>query len=117
MALDALLENAIRHTGPVDDIVVDLRTHGGSVKIVVEDSGEGIDEQDLSRIFDRYVRSRERGGTGLGLAMAKAIADAHGGTIEVQSRRGEGARFTITLPGYEAPTEGAVSAVAATAGA
>jgi len=76
---------------------------GGWVQIAVEDSGEGIPEEELEHIFDRFyrvdkARERENGGTGLGLAIAKEFIQAHGGVIQVQSKKGDGSCFRILLP-------------------
>jgi two-component system phosphate regulon sensor histidine kinase PhoR len=81
------------------------RSHesGPRDRIVVEDTGEGIPAQHLQRLFERFyrvdrARSRELGGTGLGLAIVKHLARAHGGEVTVESKLGEGSRFTIELP-------------------
>ncbi len=69
--------------------------------IEVSDDGDGISEEDLPRLFEKYYRGKNAGkkrGTGLGLAMVKAAVDAHGGKVSVSSRRGEGSKFTIILP-------------------
>jgi signal transduction histidine kinase len=73
----------------------------------VTDSGAGIPPDQLERIFERFSRldqgrSRDRGGSGLGLAIARAITEAHGGTIRAESEPGLGATFRIELPGYRA---------------
>ena len=70
----------------------------------VEDTGEGIPAHHLDRLFERFyrvdrARSRELGGTGLGIAIVKHLARAHGGEVTVESRFGEGTQFTIELPG------------------
>jgi signal transduction histidine kinase len=72
-------------------------------EIVVQDTGIGIPPEGLPRIFERFyrvdpARSREAGGAGLGLCIAKTIAEAHGGRIEVQSTPGAGSTFTLVLP-------------------
>lgn len=75
----------------------------GWVQVTVQDSGEGIPEDELDYIFNRFyrvdkARERESGGTGLGLAIAKEFIQAHGGSIQVESKAGEGSRFKILLP-------------------
>ena len=74
-----------------------------SAEIVVQDAGIGIAPEALPRIFERFyrvdpARSRETGGAGLGLCIAKTVAEAHGGAIEVQSAPGAGSTFTVRLP-------------------
>jgi len=76
------------------------------VVVSISDTGVGISEEDLPRIFDRFyrvdkVRSPSEGGSGLGLAICKQIAEAHGGKIEVQSEVGRGSTFSVFLPLYE----------------
>jgi signal transduction histidine kinase len=102
-AMDALLENAIAHTGPDDLIELSVRIEDGHAVLAVADSGCGIPEPDLERIFDRFsrarpFRSRESGGFGLGLPIAAAITEAHHGTIRVHSTVGEGATFELLVP-------------------
>jgi signal transduction histidine kinase len=73
----------------------------GGAKITIGDTGPGISDRDLPHIFDRFYRAeRKRGpaGFGLGLTIAKAIAEAHGGRIEVSTRVGKGTAFTVHLP-------------------
>ena len=103
VALDSLIENAVKHTHEEDAIEVSSTLVGGAVVMGVSDSGSGIPERDLEHIFDRFARadpgrSRHTGGFGLGLSIVKAIADAHGGTVHVESTPGQGSRFQITLP-------------------
>jgi signal transduction histidine kinase len=102
-ALDALVENAVKSTHEEDRIVVAARAEGDSVVIEVADTGEGIPPDQLGRIFDRFARvqsdrGRRNGGTGLGLPIVKAIAEAHGGSVEARSVPREGATFSIRLP-------------------
>jgi two-component system OmpR family sensor kinase len=103
VALDALLENAVAHTSPGDRIEVGARVEGDAVVLAVTDSGCGIQRADLQRIFQRFARaephrSRPAGGLGLGLAIVQAIADAHGGSVRVQSTFGHGSKFEVLLP-------------------
>src|SRR5579875_3219566 len=101
--LTNLLDNAIKFTPEGGTVEVAVRQEGGETVVTVTDSGRGIPEDALPRIFDRFYRversrSREGGGTGLGLAIAKHIVEAHGGRITVASRLGVGTSFTVTLP-------------------
>jgi signal transduction histidine kinase len=102
IALDALVENAIRHTGPNDLIAFEIRRDDeGFARIVVADSGEGIAEVDVPHIFERFrtnVSTEAPRGTGLGLALVEAIARGHGGEVSVQTRLGQGSTFTLRLP-------------------
>ena len=106
-ALDALLENAVKATAEGGSIAVGCRSDGaGRLALEVTDDGRGIDTVDLSRIFERFStlepdRSGNNGGTGLGLSIVKAIAEAHGGSIAVESEEGRGATFRISLSGFE----------------
>ncbi len=100
-----LVTNAIKYTSRGGKVSLSLERRGSSAAFVVQDSGLGIAAADLPYIFDRFwradrARSRggERGGFGLGLAIAQWIAHAHGGTIAVVSRLGRGSTFTVTLP-------------------
>jgi signal transduction histidine kinase len=100
-----LVTNGIKYTPSGGKVSLGLVDQGDTVTLVVGDDGIGIPATDLPHIFDRFyrvdtARSRTgaRPGTGLGLAITKWIAEAHGGTITVQSRPGRGAVFTVTLP-------------------
>jgi signal transduction histidine kinase len=103
-ALDALIENAVKYTQPHDAIEIRARRVGRHVSIEVEDEGCGVSKEALDRIFDRFARAdsartRAAGGVGLGLAIADAIALAHGGDCHVDST-GEGSVFSLRLPGF-----------------
>jgi len=96
--LGNLIGNALKHArgAPID---IELRRNGATATIAVRDHGPGIADTELPHVFDRYWHGRtKKGGAGLGLAIAKGIVDAHGGTLNVASRQGEGAEFSFTLP-------------------
>jgi signal transduction histidine kinase len=104
IALDALLENAVKYTGEIDAIEVRAAGHGRRLVIEVEDEGRGIDPLALDRIFERFgradsARTRTMGGAGLGLAIVDAIAKAHHGSCEVRATR-KGTTFLLRLPGF-----------------
>ena len=110
LALDALLENAVDHTGEGDRIRIAARAEGGDLVVEVADEGPGIPPDQLGRIFERFARvdagrSRRAGGTGLGLAIARAVVEAHGGTISAESEPGAAATFRIRLPGLRPPRD------------
>ncbi|HTZ07376.1 MAG TPA: HAMP domain-containing sensor histidine kinase [Gaiellaceae bacterium] len=101
-ALDALLENAVKHTEPGDPITLRAYAGGGEVVIEVADEGCGVPPEALGRIFDRFARAdtsrtRAQGGVGLGLSIADAIAKAHGGRCTV-TPTDSGATFALRLP-------------------
>jgi signal transduction histidine kinase len=102
-----VVRNAVSHTSPGDRVTVTARAHDGQLEISIGDSGPGIPPDQLEQIFERFQRldhsrSRNRGGSGLGLAIARAITEAHGGSIHAESGPGRGATFRIELPGYVA---------------
>ena len=103
LALDALVENAVKHTGPGDEIRLGASRRDGQVAIVVADSGTGMPAEHLDGIFERFARldqsrTRDRGGVGLGLAIVKAIVQAHHGALGVRSSPGAGSVFQLLLP-------------------
>ena len=99
-ALANLIDNAIGHSPAGGTVTVAARRVGVSVAIAVTDEGDGIDPDDFERIFDEGVRlTSTRPGSGLGLAVVRAIAVAHGGLVEVESSEGQGTTFTLVLPG------------------
>lgn len=101
--LFVLLDNAVRYTPPGGQVNVETRRTRHAVELVVEDTGPGIPKEDQPHVFERFyrvdkARSREEGGLGLGLAIAQAIAQAHGGTIGIESAPGQGVRVTVRFP-------------------
>ena len=98
-----LLSNAIHCNKDHGEIRVSTRAEAKSAVVIVADNGSGISPEDLPHIFERFYRAdKSRAGTnersGLGLAICKAIVDAHGGTIDVVSDAGSGSTFTVRLP-------------------
>jgi heavy metal sensor kinase len=102
-----LVTNAVRHTAADGHIDISIGSENGSAVFAVSDDGTGIEPDQLGRIFDRFHRtdegrSRAEGGTGLGLAIARAIVEAHGGSIAAESPPGDGATIRFSIPGYRA---------------
>jgi len=98
-----LLDNAIKYTPSGGHVSIKLTGKDSSVELIVSDTGIGIPANATARIFERFyridrARSRSVGGSGLGLSIAKWVAEAHNGTIELDSRPGAGSTFTISLP-------------------
>lgn len=95
-----LLENAAKYTPAGTALEIDARTEAGAVVVEVRDRGPGFPEQDLSRVFEKFYRGHAEGtrGAGLGLAIAQAIVNAHGGRIEALNRADGGAIVRFTLP-------------------
>ena len=96
-----LAENAIKHAGAGAHVAVGTRIDDGRATLEVRDDGPGIAEEDREHIFDRFYRAdpaRERGGSGLGLPLTRAIVLLHGGEIGVTSTPGAGSCFRVTLP-------------------
>jgi two-component system sensor histidine kinase BaeS len=104
-----VLDNAIKYTPEGGRVTVSMSPGAEKCTIAVRDTGPGIAAEDLPRVFDRFwradaVRSRENGGAGLGLSIARAIAERHGGSIDAESTLGAGSTFTITLPCVPGPS-------------
>jgi signal transduction histidine kinase len=98
-----LVSNGLKYTPEDGSVTLSLHRDENWAYITVSDTGVGIPDEDLPHIFDRFyrvdkARSRAQGGTGLGLAIARWIAEAHAGTIQVESTVGEGTTFTVSLP-------------------
>ena len=98
------MSNAIYYNRAGGSVRVKVTTESGAAVLSVNDTGQGISPEDLPHIFERFyradkARSKAAGRTGLGLAITKAIVEAHGGTIEVTTELGKGSTFTVRLPG------------------
>jgi two-component system OmpR family sensor kinase len=121
IALDALIENAVKYSEPGGRIELSSRATGSKVVIEVDDEGIGVPDEALARIFERFARSdpartRTAGGVGLGLAIVDTIVKAHGGRSLVR-RKSRGSVFGIQLPGFTPVWPSLQSAVARTSGA
>lgn len=102
-AVRNLLDNAVRYSRPHGQVSVGVTSDSGEVHIAVVDAGEGIPAEARDRIFERFyrgdrARSRETGGSGLGLSIVKHVAADHGGRIKLWSQKGQGSTFTMILP-------------------
>jgi two-component system, OmpR family, sensor kinase len=112
-----LVENALLHTPPGTPVTVSVRRDGDSAVLEVADRGPGVPEELRERVFERFASGALRGdrsaptpradgrrsrGSGLGLAIVRAVADAHGGRVELRDADGGGARFVVTLPATDA---------------
>jgi signal transduction histidine kinase len=93
-----LLTNAIRHTPAGGSVRVVVEPDPAGVAVAVADTGPGIDPRDLAHVFDRFVKSADSGGAGLGLAIARSLIEAHGGRITAQSVSGQGTTMRFVLP-------------------
>jgi signal transduction histidine kinase len=101
-ALKQLVDNSIKYSPSGSAITISAGQAEDYVWISVRDQGPGLTELEQSHVFDKFYRGRHDGsaiqGTGMGLAIAKEIAEAHGGSVSVESQMGNGTRFTISLP-------------------
>ena len=102
-ALGNLVDNAIKYSGERKTLRVSAATHDGRLALAVEDEGMGIPAEEQARIFEKFYRvgrSETSGsrGSGVGLALVRHVAEAHGGSVTVESRPGAGSRFTLRLP-------------------
>ena len=102
-ALSNLVDNAIKYSGDRKRLRVEAKVSGGEVAISVSDDGIGIPREEHRRIFEKFYRvgrseTQGRRGSGVGLALVRHVAEAHGGRVTVESQPGEGSRFTLWLP-------------------
>ncbi|MGM0651204.1 MAG: ATP-binding protein [Bacillota bacterium] len=100
-----LLNNAVKFTPPNGLISINASSEGSYIRVALKDSGRGIPEEELPRVFERFyrvekTRSRDFGGTGLGLSIARKVIESHGGSIWIESKQGSGTAVYFTLPGY-----------------
>ena len=93
-----LIANALRHTPSGGTVGLSAERAAGGTAFAVTDSGSGIAASDLPSVFDRFVKASDSGGAGLGLAIAKALVEAHGGTISAESEPGRGTTIRFVLP-------------------
>jgi two-component system heavy metal sensor histidine kinase CusS len=100
-AVSNLVENALHHTPPDGTILISIAQRATDSEVSVKDTGSGIAEEHLPRVFDRFYRadsSRSSDGLGLGLALVKSITDLHGGSAKIASRAGAGTMVTLMFP-------------------
>jgi signal transduction histidine kinase len=97
--LSNVIANAIRHTQAGGSVTVAVSSSGEGVSFEIADTGEGISADELPTVFDRFAKSPESRGAGLGLAIAKSLVQAHGGTISAESEPGRGTTIRFVLPG------------------
>lgn len=101
--IDNLLENARKYSGPRSIVRLCARSDGGELTVEVSDQGIGIDQADLQNVFTPFFRTdrsraRQTGGVGMGLALARRVVEAHGGTIDVESQPGQGTKVRFRIP-------------------
>jgi signal transduction histidine kinase len=106
-----LIDNAIRYTPSGGSVAVEVRAQRETVVLRVRDTGVGIPQRDLPRVFERFyrvdqARSRETGGTGLGLSIVRHVSENHGGEVTVTSELGQGSTFEVRLPTAADPVDG-----------
>ena len=96
-----LIDNAVKYSNPDGNIIIRLKHANGGICFIIKDNGIGMDEQTISRIFDKFYQgdsSRTKPGNGLGLTIIKRIVDLYGGKIDVKSELGVGSEFSVWLP-------------------
>ena len=104
--LENLLSNAVKYSPGGDEIIIMGRPSRGGCEVVIEDHGIGMTPEQVDHVFDKFYRADASntavGGLGLGMNIAKQIIEAHGGSIRVESRKGEGSMVTFNLPSGQA---------------
>ena len=110
-AVRNLLDNAVRYSRPHGRVSIGVSTHDGLVSLAVVDQGQGITSDQQERVFERFyrgdkARSRDTGGSGLGLSIVKHVVADHGGRMNLWSAPGQGSTFTILLPEANRPAHG-----------
>ncbi len=101
-----LVHNAVKFTGSGGAVVISTALLDGAPAVAISDNGTGITDDDLPHVFERFYKAdkaRSGEGTGMGLAIARHIVEAHGGSIAAASRAGKGAVFTFSLPFSQTP--------------
>ncbi len=93
-----LVANALRHTPAGGSVDLAARLVGNEVEVTVRDTGSGMEPDELGRIFERFYRSPDSPGSGLGLSIARDLVEAHGGAISATSAPGQGTTLRFTLP-------------------
>ena len=117
--LDILLDNSVKYSATPGEIALTVEPAPGQVLLRVRDNGPGVPEDEQAKIFERFyrvdkARSRQMGGAGLGLSIARWIVQQHGGTITVESAPDQGAEFTVRLPSAQIPSQGQLQAIVET---
>jgi len=115
MALDAVLENAVNNTAPGDAIRLVVQPSNENVVLEVDDGGPGVPEEEREHVFTRFARGRgaqRHSGSGLGLALVRGVAEAHGGTARIETSQLGGAAVLLTLPALALDTTTADQSVA-----
>ena len=110
LAMDAVLENAVRHTRPGGTIAIAAEPRGDDLELSVTDDGDGVPSEAHARVFDRFYRvdpgrSRDLGGAGLGLSIVRAVVSAHGGSVSLTGEVGKGTRVSLLLPNFRSTSE------------
>lgn len=98
-----LISNAVKYTQEGDKTIIHMEDSNDEVKVTISDTRIGIDKEEISYVFERFYRAdksrnRKTGGAGIGLAIVKALVEAHQGSITIESEKGKGTSFIVCLP-------------------